>query len=379
MQTRKTKDVENIAYKFRIKPAEEHIVLFAKAFGCRRFIYNRMLADRSDHYKILGKDLKNEITDYKDVYPFLNEIDALVLANSKISIDTAFDRFFKGESKYPVFKKKTGKQSFTTNCSNKKNPNLTYDFKTQLLKLPKIKTPIYVDQHRKIKTGGILKSATISKEQNGNYYVSLLYEYPKVERIKTTGKEAIGLDMSVKNFYIDSNGNTTSYPRFYRRIEDVLVKEQVKLSKMKKGSNNYKKQKKKIAKLHAKAKQQRSDFLHKLSYNLVMKYDIICIEDLNIQGIQRSLNLGKSVGDLGWNMFVSFLAYKCEKYGKTLIKVNRFFPSSKTCSNCGYIHKELTLSDRTYECPCCGSIIDRDHNAAINIKEEGLRLFYSNS
>lgn len=376
MQTRKNPDVENIAYKFRVRPATEHIIPFAKAFGCKRFLYNAMLSDRRDHYRIMGSDLRNEVTDYKDEYPFLKETDSLVLANAKLAIDNAFDKFFKGEAAYPVFKKKSGRQSFTTNCSNKKQPNLVYDIKTQLLKLPKIKTPLYVEQHRKIKSGGVLKSATVSKETDGCYYVSLLYEYPKTEEKSPAGEKAVGLDMSMAHFYVDSNGNTTDYPRFYRRMEAVLAKEQALLSRMKKDSKNYRKQKKRVAGLHAKIKHQRSDFLHKLSHNLVQEYDIICIENLNMHAMQQSLHLGKSAGDLGWGMFVRFLEYKCKKYGKVLIKVDRFFPSSKTCSKCGYVHKELALSDRIYVCPCCDSVIDRDHNAAINIREEGICLFH---
>ena len=379
MRTRKNTDVECIAYKFTVKPSDNQKVIFAKAFGCKRFLYNVMLSDESYHYKVIGKALRNEVTDYKDMYPFLCEVDSLVLANAKLNLAEAFDKFFSGTADYPVFKKKSGRQSFTTNCSNKKKPNITYDFVTKLLKLPKVDEPLSVIQHRNIKPGGVLKSATISMETDGKYYVSMLFEYPAVttEPVVSDNVKSIGLDMSMEHFYVDSNGDSLDYPKFYRRMEVVLAKEQAKLSHMVKGSNNYNKQKHRIAKLYAKIKHQRSDFLHKLSYNLVMEYDVICIESLNMKGMSQALHLGKSVHDLGWGEFVRMLAYKCKKYGKPLIMVDKFYPSSRTCMEYGYVHKGLTLSDRLFICPECGHIIDRDWQAAINIQSEGLRIYYS--
>lgn len=383
MKTRKNTDVECIAYKFTVKPSEQQKVIFAKAFGCKRFLYNVMLSDESYYYKEMGTSLRNEVSDYKEDYPFLCEVDSLVLANAKLNLTTAFQKFFDGIADYPVFKKKSGRQSFTTNCSNKKQPNLVYDMEHCLLKLPKVKDPLLVIQHRKIKTGGVLKSATVSREPDGRYYVSMLYEYPCASVMPVTmpnasnDVKAIGLDMSMEHFYVDSNGNFADYPKFYRRMEATLAKEQAKLSRMVKGSNNYNKQKHHIAKLYAKIKHQRSDYLHKLSYNLVMDYDVICIESLNMKGMSKALHLGKSVHDLGWGEFVRMLTYKCRKYGKTLIMIDTFYPSSKTCMECGYVHKDLTLSDRLYVCPNCGNIIDRDWQAAINILLEGLRIYYS--
>jgi len=379
MKSRKKTDVECIAYKFTVKPSKEQEHIFANAFGCKRFLYNVMLADESYHYKTMGKSLRNEVSDYKEQYPFLCDVDSLVLANAKLNLTTAFQKFFNGESKYPVFKKKSGRQSFTTNCSNKKQPNLVYDMEHKLLKLPKVKEPLAVIQHRKIKTGGVLKSATVSMETDGRYYVSMLFEYPctGTTPIVSDTVKSIGLDMSMEHFYMDSDGNVTDYPRFYRFMESILAKEQAKLSHMVKGSNNYNKQKHRIAKLYAKIKHQRSDFLHKLSYNLVMDYDVICIESLNMKGMAKSLHLGKSVHDLGWGEFVRMLSYKCKKYGKTLIMIDKFYPSSKACMACGYIHKGLTLSDRLYICPSCGNIIDRDWQAAINILSEGLRIYHN--
>ena len=185
--------------------------------------------------------------------------------------------------------------------------------------------------------------------------------------------------MSMEHFYVDSDGDVADVPHYYHLMEAKLAKEQAKLSLMSKDSNNYRKQKHRIAKLHAKTKHQRSDFLHKLSYNLVMMYDIICIEDLNMKGMSQGRSLGKSVHDLGWGMFVSMLEYKCRRYDKALVKVDRFYPSSKTCCKCGNIHKALKLSDRVYGCPECGNLIDRDWQAALNILDEGLRIYRQSS
>ncbi len=337
-----------------------------------------MLADKRDFYAIIGKDLKNEVTDYKDIYPFLSEVDSLVLANAKLSLDRAFEKFFKKEVAYPNFKKKASRQSFTTNVASRGSQNLRYDPATRLLKLPKIKEPVQVIQHRRIRGGGTLKSATVSLEPDGRYYVSLLYEYSKTIHTSPVDEaKAIGLDMSMGHLFVDSNGDTADMPHFYRRMEGKLARERAKLSMMKRSSNNYNKQKHRIAKLHAKIKHQRGDFLNKLSYNLVMAYDIICIEDLNMKDMSAGLNLGKSVGDAGWGMFTRMLDYKCRKYGKVLIKVDRYYASSKTCHRCGHVNDGLQLSDRLYVCPECELFIDRDWNAALNILDEGLRIYRS--
>ncbi len=379
MKRRSDPYVENIAYKFRAYPSDSQKHIFACDFGCKRFLYNTMLADETYHYEQVGTALHNEVSDYKEDYPFLCEVDSLILANAKIALDNAFQRFFSGDGGYPVFKKKSSRQSFTTNCSCKSHPNLRFDEVRSLVKLPKMKEWLRVKTHRHIKPGGILKSATVSKEPNGEYYISLLYEYPvSIKPISINPDASIGLDMSMEHFYVDSNGEFADMPKFYRMTEAILAKEQAKLSHMIRGSKNYLKQKRRIAKLHAKIKHQRSDFLHKLSYNLVKAYDVICIEDLSMKGMSGSLNLGKSVHDLGWGMFVSMLEYKCKRYGKVLVKVDRFYPSSKTCCQCSHI-KPMELDQRLYECPVCGSFMDRDWNAAINIHGEGLRLYKEQS
>lgn len=209
---------------------------------------------------------------------------------------------------------------------------------------------------------------------SGKYYVSVLFEYEnQVQKIEP--KTFLGLDFSMHELYIDSNGNEANYPKFYRKAQDKLVKEQRKLSRMKKDSRNYEKQRIKLALVHEKVANQRKDFLHKQSRQIANAYDCVCIEDLNMKAMSQSLNFGKSVHDNGWGMFTTFLQYKLEEQGKQLIKVDKFFPSSQICNVCGYKNSQTRdLSVREWDCPNCGTHHDRDVNAAINIREEGKRL-----
>ena len=365
--------MESTAYKYRIYPYEEQRHFFAVNFGCCRFVYGQALNWRTLAYNADGTSLSYEdtnlaLTQTKKFYPWLKEADSASLQMSLRDLDRAFTNFFEGRADYPVFKKKHSRQSYTTPM-NGNSIKVTEDTVT----LPKVGAVPY-KQHRKIKPGGKLKSATVSKDPDGCYYISLTYEYPEpIHTSVVDSSKSIGLDMSMEHFYVDSNGDTADVPHFYRLMEAKLAREQAKLSMMTKGSNNYNKQKHRIAKLHAKTKHQRSDILHKLSYNLVNAYDVICIEDLNMKAMSQGLNLGKSVHDLGWGMFVSMLEYKCKRYGKVLVKVDRSYPSSKTCHKCGHVNKDLKLSDRAYICPECGNLIDRDWQAALNILDEGLR------
>ena len=248
-----------------------------------------------------------------------------------------------------------------------------------MLKLPKIKEPIKLTVHRPIKPGGLLKSVTVTHTTKGDWYFALMMEYPKEEYPAPKnpfdeGLTHIGLDMSLPKFYVDSLGNEADFSKPYREVERRIAKEQRKLSKMKKGSSNYEKQRQYIAKLHAKIKRQRDDMLHKISCKLTDEYDVISIETLDMAAMKRSLNFGKSVSDNGWGNFTRMLEYKAERKGKRVVRVDKWYPSSKTCTKCGYVHKELTLDDRVYTCPICGNVIDRDHQAAINTDTEGLRI-----
>ena len=241
------------------------------------------------------------------------------------------------------------------------------------LKLPKM-SAIKIKLHRQIPSDWELKSVTVSREPSGKYFASLLFccESQTVE--KSPAEKFLGIDFAMRGMCVFSTGERAGYPMFYRKAEKKLVREQRKLSHCEKGSRNYQKQKKRVALCHEKIKNQRKDFQHKLSRGLAERYDAVCVEDLNLKGMSGGLHLGKGVQDNGYGQFLSMLGYKLEERGKHLIKVDRYFASSKICSVCGHKKKELALSDREYVCEC-GNRMDRDVNAAVNIREEGKRLY----
>ena len=360
----------NKAYKFRIYPNIEQQVLFAKTFGCVRFIYNRMLADKIKHYEDTGLKLNNTPAQYKDEFVWLKEVDSLALANAQMNLQTAYNNFFRDKKVgFPKFKsKKTHRHSYTTN--NQKGTVALIDGK---LKLPKVGL-VKMKQHRQIPENQRIKSATISQEPSGKYFVSILveYDYEMPERHLYNTK-ALGLDYSSHSFYVDSQGREADYPKFYRNTQNVLAREQRKLSLMKFGSNNYERQRIKVAVVQERIANQRKDWIHKLSRHLADTYDIICVEDINLRGMAQCLTLGKSTNDNGFGMFRDILKYKLEEQGKRLVKIGRWFPSSKMCHVCGCINENLKLSDRVWTCECCGEVLNRDHNAAINILNTGLK------
>lgn len=360
----------NKAYKFRIYPTEEQQVLFAKTFGCTRFVYNKMLSDKIEYYNKTKKSLANTPAQYKEKFPWLKEVASLALANAQKNLEIAYKNFFSNPKfGFPKFKsKKSNKKSYSTNCVN---GNIFIE--NGYIKLPKVGL-VKLKQHRDIPVDYKLKSATVSQTPTGKYYVSVLFEYEnQVQRIEP--KAFLGLDFSMHELYIDSNGNEANYPRFYRKAQEKLAKEQRKFSYMKKSSKNYEKQRLKIAIIHEKIANQRKDFLHKQSRQIANVYDCVCIEDLDMQAMSQSLNFGKSVHDNGWGMFTTFLQYKLEEQGKQLIRVDKFFPSSQICNVCGYRNPETKdLSVREWSCPNCGTHHNRDVNAAINIKNEGMRM-----
>ena len=239
--------------------------------------------------------------------------------------------------------------------------------------LPKI-GKVKVKQHRNVPSDYILKSVTVSQTPSGKYYASILFEYEN-QVPQTKMQKFLGLDFSMHELYVDSNGNCPEFPRYYRLSEKKLKKEQRKLSKVVKDSKNREKQRIRVSKLHEKVANQRKDFLHKQSRQIANAYDCVCIENLNMQTMAQSLNFGKSVSDNGWGMFTAFLKYKLEDLGKRLVKIDKFFASSQICSACGYQNNETKdLSVRKWICPCCQTHHDRDMNAAVNIRNEGMRI-----
>ena len=360
----------NKAYKFRIYPNAEQQIILTKTFGCVRFIYNQMLSDKINHYEETKQKLNNTPAQYKSKFPWLKEVDSLALANAQMNLQTAYNSFFRNTKiGFPKFKsKKSNRRSYTTNCVN---GNISID--NGFLKLPKVGL-VKLKQHRLILPNYKLKSVTISQTPSGKYYASVLFEYENQIQEQEL-HDFLGLDFSMHGLYKDSNGNEPAYPRYYRQAEERLKREQRKLSLMQKGSKNRSKQRIKVANLHEKVANQRKDFLHKQSRQIANAYDCVCIENLDMKAMSQSLNFGKSVTDDGWGMFVTFLKYKLEETGKRLVKVNKFFASSQICNVCGYKNTATkNLSIRAWDCPECGTHHNRDINAAINIRNEGMRL-----
>ena len=353
-------EILNKGFKFRLYPNKTQRELIAKTFGCTRFIYNKMLSDKKEYYEKTGKMLKNTPAQYKDEYEWLREADSLALANEQIALNKAYKNFYENNnSGYPKFKsKKSCRKSYTTNLVNG-NIRLGDGF----IKLPKLGR-VKIKQHRSIPDGYRLKAVT------GSY---CKYEYEQDIK-KVDPKVFIGLDYSMKELFISSEGRSAEYPGYYRRSLEKLRREQRKLSKCQKKSRNREKQRLKVAKIQEKVANQRTDFLHKLSRQIANAVDVVCIEDLNMKGMSKALNFGKSVSDNSFGKFSRMLDYKLEELGKQLVKIDKWFPSSKMCSECGNVKEKLLLSDGTYCCEVCGMILDRDHNASRNIRNEGMRM-----
>ena len=322
----------NKAYKFRIYPNSEQQVLFGKTFGCVRFIYNKMLEDKITHYETTKRNLKTTPAQYKSEFEWLREVDSLALANAQLHLEAAYKNFFRDKGTgFPKFKSKhSGHNSYTTNLVNG-NIELGGGY----VKLPKA-GKVRVKQHRQVPKDYVLKAVTVSKSPTGKYHVSMLYEYEA--NVQPVQPENIaGLDFSMQELYVSSDGETPKYPRFYRQAQERLAKEQRKLSGRKKGGKNREKQKLKVARLHEKIANQRKDFLHKQSKQIANAYDAVAIEDLDMKGMSQALNFGKSVADNGWGMFTGFLGYKLTEQGKNLVKIGKYFPSSRLCHVCGCI------------------------------------------
>ena len=363
----------NRAYKFRIYPNNEQEVLLSKTFGCCRFLYNIMLSEKIREYRITGKMLKNTPAMYKKEYPFLKEVDSLALANVQLHLERAYRNFFRNpKAGFPRFKSRHKNQnSYTTNVVN---GNIV--LAEGRLKLPKL-GKVRIRQHRQIPGEYRLKSVTVSREASGKYYASLLYEYDCGENqtAKCSYEQAkiLGIDYAMRGMALFSDEWTALNPGYLRKSEEKLAREQRKLSHCEKGSNNYRKQKRKVALCHEKIRNQRKDYIHKLTRKIADEYDAVGVEDLDMKAMSRCFHFGKSVMDNSYGMFRDILTYKLEEQGKKLVKVDRFFPSSKKCCICGKVKKELKLSERIYRCEC-GNVMNRDKNAAINIREEARRM-----
>ena len=369
-------------YKFKLEPTHEQAILINKTLGCCRWVYNNALDKKSKAYarrkeKISCTALKNRLPYLKQVKPWLAEVDSTALQQAIMHMDDAYANFFTGRAGFPQFKSKHNElQSYKTVSTSLRIEDDKH------VNLP-ILGVVRCRMHRKPQ--GDIKSATISRHA-GNYYISLLCEVDEPEKLPISSN-TIGIDLGIKEFAVDSNGLVYANPKYLKNSLNKLKLEQQKLSKMTKGSNNYKKQKLKIAKLHLHIANQRLNHAHQLSSKLVKENQIICLEHLDIKGMikkennstktrnTKDNNKARAVLDAGWGQFVNFVEYKAAWYGRQVIQIDRYVPSSQMCSKCKHTNPAVKdLSVRSWVCPVCGTTHDRDYNAAINILEEGLKI-----
>ena len=360
------------AYKYRMYPTQVQTQLLMRHIHACRFVYNHSLEQKIRAYEQNGKrlscfDLNNQLPALKYEHPWLADVNSQSLQYANRNLDNAFTRFFREKKGFPKFKsKKNPVQSFQI------PQHYTVDFERNRIKLPKL-GEIKTVFHRTF--AGKMKYATVSVTSTGKWFVSILVDDGTVEpepapfSLDTT----IGIDVGLTDFATFSTGEKVANPRYLKNSLQRLNVLQRRVSRKVKGSKNREKAIRKLATCHEKVANQRTDFLHILSYRVVSENQAIAVESLNVAGMQKNHKLARSISDVSWSTFFTMLEYKCRKYGKTLLKIGRFDPSSKICHGCGYINRDLKLSDREWTCPDCGTVHDRDINAAINIKKFALQ------
>ena len=359
------------AYKFRIYPDSNQALLIVKTIGCSRFVFNYFLAERSSAYESQKKTLSYNdcsamLTQLKKELTWLKEVDSTALQSSLRFLDDSFKRFFSRQNDYPRFKsRKNPVQSYTSKFTNN---NIAVE--DSFLKLPKLGLVRYAKSRE---VDGRIISATVSRKPSGKFFVSILAE-TEVSELPKTGI-ACGVDLGLKDFAVVSGGSGHTNPRFFRSLEVKLAKEQRILSRRVKFSSNWYKQKLKVARVHESIANARADYLHKLSTDIVKNHDIIGMEDLQVSDMLKNKRLSKAISEVSWSHFKELIEYKAVWYGKKVITVSKTFASSQLCSACNYQNKAVkNLSVRTWTCPSCNAVHDRDINASINLRNEAIRL-----
>lgn len=389
----------HIAVRFRAYPSEEQACAIDRTIGCVRFVYNLMLETRIAHYQTTWKSCNPTPALYKDDYPFLREVDSLALCNAQINLSKAYKRFFEDKSVgFPKYKsKRHSKAAYTT---NRIRGNIRLDSNARRLKLPKIGW-LAVRQHKHIPEDWKLKSVTVEHCPSGRYTATILFEYETQIPEKVEPANIVGLDYASHGLYVSSDGECAAYPGYSRRVEDRLSKEQRRISHMVKGSVNWRKQCQRVARIYEKTTNQRRDFHHKKANTLASAYDMVAVETLNLKAMTKKPRpkpnpdhqggylrnghkakggLAKSTLDNGYGTFLTLLEYKLSRQGKYLVRVDKWFPSSQLCHECGYRNPQVKdLSIREWACPSCGVLHDRDVNAALNIRDEAERIIESHN
>lgn len=354
------------AYKYRFNPTAEQEQLLAESFGCARFVYNNTLRFRTDAYykdgtSISHSQAEKRLVSLKAEFPFLKNVSSVILQQALRDQQEAFKNFWAGRAKYPNFKKRNARQGIRLTKA-------AFSLNDGQLFIAKSKEPLNIHWSRELPSEP--SSITISKDRAGRYFVSILCEFEA--KPMSISKKAVGIDLGLNDLFVTSDGEKSGNPRHTKRYEQRLAHLQRKLAKKQKGSNNRAKAKLKVARLHAKIADCRMDATHKASRKLINENQVVCVESLNVKGMIQNPKLAKYIADANWGEFVRQLQYKAEWAGRQVVQIDRFFPSSKRCPGCGFVHESMPLSVREWDCPECKTHWDRDIAAAVNIKTAGL-------
>jgi putative transposase len=362
------------AYRYRFYPTSEQVNVLARTFGSARFVYNWALRLRTDAYyerqeRISYADTSADLTELKrqPETAWLGEVSSVPAQQALRHLDRAFRNFFEGRAKYPAFHKKRGAQSATYAASA-----FQWDVEAKTLTLAKMNAPLNIRWSRPLPDGAKPSTITVSRDMAGRYFVSILVE-EDLQPLPHVAQD-VGIDLGLHDTVVLDTGEKVGNPKFFHRDEQRLAKAQCHLARKQKGSKNREKARVKVARIHARINDRRHDFLHKLSTRIIRENQTVCVESLSVKAMVKNRSLAKAISDVGWGEFVRQLTYKSEWYGRTVVAIDKWYPSSKRCFNCGHVLTSLSLDTRQWTCPECGCVHDRDVNAAKNVRAAGLAV-----